>query len=159
MTKKKFKTDDDFFMFDNGPSNKLLIVEDEDYVRKLLVRRATQKHNFICRWDSTGESCLKIAKTFQPDVILLDMNLPAISGFGLIRELKRHPVTQDIPIIVLSAHDQLDIVQEAIDLGANNYFVKGEPMESIFQKIESIVLPTRSSVLTSRSFTQLDAGF
>lgn len=114
---------------------KILIVEDETEVREILVKRAQKIHQLDCKTDSTGKQCLSLAQSFRPDVILLDMCLPELNGFDLIRGLKNHEETKAIPIIVFSAHNHYDIVEHAMDIGANSYYSKGNSMQNLFEAI------------------------
>ena len=79
--------------------NKILIVEDEPELLHMLGLRA-QFYNYTCVLEQVGDQCVEKAKLHHPDVILLDLNLPRISGLGLIRELKKDPKLAKIPIVV-----------------------------------------------------------
>jgi len=118
---------------------KILIVEDESDMMALLVRRAKERHHLECRTDSSGEQTIKIAKEFQPNVILMDMDLPVLNGFSLIRELKENPTTKDIPIIVFSAFSDELIREEAREMGAAYYYLKGNSLGNLFDVIENYV--------------------
>lgn len=119
-------------------SHRLLIVEDDKDLSDMVVLYAKFKH-YDCETDLTGAGCMTKAITFQPHLILLDLNLPQISGLGIIRELKKHPTLADIPIIVFSAMHQTDIVKEAMQLGANAYFTKTGTMEDLFAIVREYV--------------------
>lgn len=126
---------------------KLLIVEDDSYMRKLLVKRAQLRHSIHCQCDGTGEYCIELATAFHPDVILLDMNLPKISGFGILRELKKHQFLKDIPVIILTSHTHPEILQQAFELGATAYFPKTSRLEDVFEMVNSISNTNRISKL------------
>ncbi len=116
---------------------KILIVDDDPDILFLLKRQAKLSH-FECHTDNTGEECLQKAVHERPDLILLDMNLPKISGLGLIREIKKNPQLQNIPIIVLSGLQDEEIVRSALDLGASAYFPKksNTNVEELFELIQ-----------------------
>lgn len=116
---------------------KILIVEDEPVLRRMIVRRAEKQHGYECFTDETGENSMSICHNFQPDIILLDMALPKISGLGLLRMMRADKATKAIPIIVYSAYGDPEVVQEALSLGANDYYTKSEPIPELFNRIES----------------------
>lgn len=119
---------------------KLLIIEDEEHVRDLLLERATKFHQLDCMWDDTGEACLSLAEKFRPHAILLDMALPGLSGFGVLRNLKKNPQTKDIPVVVFSAYNQRDIVNEALNAGAKAFHAKGTSMQNLFDTVMNYTL-------------------
>jgi DNA-binding response OmpR family regulator len=118
--------------------HKILIVEDEPELLHMLGLRA-QFYNYSCVLEQVGDQCVEKALLHQPDVILLDLNLPRISGLGLIRELKKNPKLAKIPIVVFSALHQTEIVREALDIGANAYYTKSGNMKELFKLIGEYV--------------------
>lgn len=124
---------------------KILIVEDEEDLIKMICLRA-QYNKFVCETDMTGAKCLEKAIKFRPDVILLDLSLPKISGLGLLTELKRHRETAHIPVVVFTALHQSEVVNEAFARGANAYFSKSGNIEDLFRTIQEYALsPSRQS--------------
>jgi CheY-like chemotaxis protein len=117
---------------------KILIVEDEKSLRDLIVRRAEKIYHWECRVDETGEKCISLCHEFQPDVILLDMGLPKTSGLSLLRMIKSDPVVslRKIPVIVFSAYSYSELVSESLDLGAQAYYTKSEPLSVLFSHIQ-----------------------
>ena len=65
-----------------------------------------------------------MAKKFQPKIILLDLMLPGIDGFEVLKQLKESEETKNIPVIVISNLDQVSDVKSAKVLGAEEYFIK-----------------------------------
>ncbi|MBN2047188.1 MAG: response regulator [Anaerolineaceae bacterium] len=80
-----------------------------------IARDGEEALEWIERWES-GEDI--------PVVILLDLNLPKISGLDVLRQLKQHEIYRTIPVVVLTSSDENRDVQEAYQLGANSYIVK-----------------------------------
>ena len=84
-----------------------------------------------------GEVGLKLAKSGKPDLILLDLILPKIDGFEVLKKIKPDPETKDIPVIVLTNLEESEDVQRAIDLGAKNYLVKANySLREVVEKIK-----------------------
>ena len=119
-------------------SVKLLIIDDEPEILFLLNQRA-QAYNMACELELTGEAGVKSAKTKNPDIILLDLMLPGISGIDVIKLLRSDSITKNIPIIMLSAVGQQSVKNECIVAGANAYFTKGDDLEGLFDLVNQFL--------------------
>jgi CheY-like chemotaxis protein len=106
----------------------VLAIDDEPSVLELMDSMlSTEGYNVIMA--SSGKEGIEKALTFSPDVIILDLMMPVIDGFDVIKELKKHPNTIDIPIIVCTAKD-LE-VHEKDELDKNVSFIM---QKGIFKK-------------------------
>jgi two-component system, cell cycle response regulator DivK len=107
---------------------KILLVEDSRPIRmenqRVLIKAG---YEVVCAAD--GESALKLAEEQQPDLILLDMILPKLSGPEVLEHLKRNPVTASIPVVVLSSLAEKNR-QKLMDAGAEDYLEKSALMLS-----------------------------
>lgn len=84
-----------------------------------------------------GEEGLRLVTTANPDLILLDLILPKVHGFEVLKKLKENPETKDIPIIVLTNLEAMGDVEKALELGATTYLVKADyTLEEVIQKIK-----------------------
>jgi CheY-like chemotaxis protein len=81
----------------------ILLVEDNELNRDMLSRRLTRK-GFEIVFAIDGEECMDALASGNPDLILMDINLPGRDGYELTREIKANPKTADIPVIALTAH-------------------------------------------------------
>jgi DNA-binding response OmpR family regulator len=80
----------------------------------------------------TGQAALDaLAADPLPDLVLLDVLLPRVDGFTVLRRLRAQPRTQKLPVIILSSFDRHEDVARGLELGANDYIVK-PPMEFHF---------------------------
>ncbi len=87
-----------------------------------------------------GEIGLRLAKTKNPDLILLDLILPRVHGFEVLKELKTDPKTKEIPVIVLTNLEGIGDVEKALELGATTYLVKARyTLEEVVEKIKKII--------------------
>lgn len=103
---------------------RILLVEDEEALLSTL-RDELEEGGFTVDPSLTGEEALRKVDENPPDGILLDLILPGgIDGMGVLARLKQSERTQAIPIIILSNVGEDDKVREALDLGADAYFVK-----------------------------------
>src|SRR5687768_8656940 len=91
----------------NIAMTKILVVEDDEMSRDILVRRL-QKHGYELLQSADAEAGLEVIMDMKPDLLLLDINLPGMSGLELAQELKSHPETSDIPMIAVSADTGAD---------------------------------------------------
>ncbi len=103
-------------------NSKVLLVEDSKFLR-MANERALSKAGFLVSTAADGEEALKVANDKLPDIILLDMMLPKISGPEVLKALKRNPATMDIPVIVLTSLSQKN-EERLLHEGAAAYFEK-----------------------------------
>jgi len=102
---------------------RVLLVEDEKNVI-LGVRTCLDAVGYQVEIVEDGEEALNAVRREHPDLILLDLLLPKIDGFEVLKVLKREEATSSIPIIVLTAKAEEEDRQRALDLGADNYMTK-----------------------------------
>ena len=103
-------------------NSKVLLVEDSKFLR-MANERALSKAGFQVSTAADGEEALQLANDKLPDIILLDMMLPKISGPEVLRALKGNPATMDIPVIVLTSLSQRN-EERLLHEGATAYFEK-----------------------------------
>ena len=103
-------------------NSKVLLVEDSKFLR-MANERALPKAGFEVSTAADGEEALQVANDKLPDIILLDMMLPKISGPEVLKALKASPATMDIPVIVLTSLSQKN-EEKLIHEGAAAYFEK-----------------------------------
>ena len=113
---------------------KILIVDDDENIAELISLYLT-KECFDTRIVHDGESALQAHKTFQPDMILLDIMLPRIDGYQVCRELRTYSNT---PIIMLSAKGEVFDKVLGLELGADDYIVKPFAFEELMARIRCI---------------------
>ncbi|GJD74665.1 response regulator [Methylobacterium goesingense] len=119
---------------------KILLVEDHEEIWDFLSRRLKRRgYDVILAHD--GESGVQQARTGQPDVILLDMNLPILDGWSAARVLKSGSDTKGIPIIALTAHAMSGDRDKAIQAGCNDYHPKPVDFSKLLTQINAAVGP------------------
>jgi adenylate cyclase len=107
----------------NGESSRILIVDDTEATRELLSRRLAREGHHIVEAEN-GRSALDRIATDKFDLILLDMMMPDINGYEVLTTLKADVRFRDIPVIVISALDEIDSVVRCIEAGAEDYLSK-----------------------------------
>lgn len=118
--------------------NKILIIDDEkDIVEmmKIMLRR----EGFEILTALNGKSGVIIAKEEIPDIILLDIMMPDVSGFQVCKELKEDPKTRDIPVVIISVKSSEMDITKALEMGATDYFKKPFTREVLIGKIKEII--------------------
>ena len=101
----------------------ILIVEDSVLNRKL-VETVLRPQGYRLLLAVDGEEAIEIATREQPDLILMDMQLPKVSGYDATQTLKSQPETAHIPIVALTAHAMADERERALAVGCDGYITK-----------------------------------
>ena len=118
---------------------KILIVEDDKFLRDLLSRKL-EEEKFDITTAVDGEEGIKKIQEEKPDLVLLDLILPGINGFDVLKRMKEDPATADILVIVLSNLGQKEDVDRAITLGANDFLVKAHfTLDEITQRVRKYI--------------------
>jgi DNA-binding response OmpR family regulator len=115
---------------------KILFIEDESALQKTFGELLKQEgYEMFSALD--GEVGLKLAETKKPDLILLDLILPRIHGFEVLKKIKENEETKNIPVIVLTNLERIEDVDRALELGATTYLVKARySLEEVMEKIK-----------------------
>lgn len=109
----------------SGPPKRILLVEDDDALANVYVTRL-QAEGFDIRRMNNGEEALAAAINYKPDLILLDVMMPKVSGFDALDILRNTPETANIKVIMLTALSQDSDQERAKTLGADDYLVKSQ---------------------------------
>ena len=104
---------------------KILLVEDDEALANVYKARLDIE-GFETRWVGNGEDALAVAIEFKPDLILLDVMMPKISGFDVLDILRNTPETSNIHVIMLTALSQPKDKERAESLGVDDYLVKSQ---------------------------------
>ncbi len=114
---------------------KVLLVEDEKNVI-LGVRTCLDAVGYSVEIVEDGEEALNAVRREHPDLILLDLLLPKLDGFEVLKVLKGNPETARIPVIVLTARAEEEDRQRALDLGANNFMTKPFKPQELWDRLK-----------------------
>jgi CheY-like chemotaxis protein len=103
---------------------RVLVVDDHEDIRRTFARLVRSfGHDAVTAAD--GEEAIAQATENPPALVILDLMMPGISGFDVLRSLRSDPRTRGIAIVVFSALNDPEFVEQALSLGANDYWVKG----------------------------------
>ncbi len=109
----------------NGHPKRILFVEDDDALAGVYLVRL-QGEGFDVKRVSNGEEALAATISFKPDLILLDIMMPRVSGFDVLDILRNTPEAGNVKIVVLTALSQESDKKRAKELGADDYLVKSQ---------------------------------
>jgi two-component system cell cycle response regulator DivK len=101
----------------------LLLVEDNEMNRDML-RRRLERYGFKITLACSGQEAIDLARSLQPDLVLMDLGLPVVDGWTAIRTLKGAPQTCAIPIIAISGHVMAADELRAFEAGCNSFHPK-----------------------------------
>jgi CheY-like chemotaxis protein len=122
---------------------KVLLVEDIEMNRDMLSRRLTRRA-FEVIVAADGQEGVETARREMPDIILMDMSLPVLDGWGATRVLKADTLTRSIPVIALTAHAMAGDRVKALECGCDDYDTKPIDMVRLLEKMDRL-LATKST--------------
>lgn len=108
-----------------------VLAVDDIPLNLLLVQKMLSRFNFGLRTASGGQQALDAVADCKPDLILLDLMMPGIDGFEVIRRLREDPATADIRIVILSALNSQEDVVKGFNAGADDFIMKPIIMEKL----------------------------
>ena len=115
---------------------KIIVIEDEKILQDLLSKELI-KWGYKIETASDGEEGLQKIRQINPDLILLDLVMPIKNGYDVLIELRRDPLFVKVPVIVISNSGQIDDLNRAYDLGANDVLIKAEfNPDQVAQKVK-----------------------
>ena len=119
-----YAQDHDYSMFN-------VLAVDDIPLNLLLVQKMLSRFNFKLRTAANGQQALDAVQVQKPDLILLDLMMPGIDGFEVIRRLRSNPETADIQIVILSALNSNEDIVKGFNEGANDFIMKPIIMEKL----------------------------
>src|SRR3972149_8266282 len=114
----------------SGPGR--LLVVDDNKVNRLLLARGLQEQGHTITFAENGRQALEVMRRQAFDLVLLDILMPELDGYQVLEQLTTDPDLRDIPVIVVSAMDELDSVVKCIEMGAEDYLSK--PLNPVLLK-------------------------
>jgi len=121
-----------------GEFPRILVIDDEIHVIQL-AQLGLGTEGFVILAAMTGTEGLEKALSERPDLILLDINLPDLSGLEVCRKLKSNDMTRDIPVLILSAMGQQHDVEKGLKAGAADYVTKPFKVKELRDQIRQIL--------------------
>ncbi len=124
--------------------SRILLVEDHEEIWDFLSRRLKRRgHEVLLATD--GQQAVDLSQTGQPEIVLLDMNLPVMDGWTAAALMKASPLTAQVPIIALTAHAMSGDREKAIAAGCDEYHPKPVDFSRLLEQIEALVGRTQAA--------------
>jgi DNA-binding response OmpR family regulator len=132
-----------------GTRTRALVVEDEPDIADLIKHALERDGGMDVQIVSSGDAAVKIATEFVPDLIILDLNLPAISGLEVCRLLRTRSLTKDVPLIMVTARGSESDRVVGLDSGADDYVTKPFSLRELSARVRAVLRRGRSEVETA----------
>ena len=113
---------------------KALVVDDDAAIRAL-IGDLLESEGFEVLDAANGKDAVEIARAHRPALIVMDINMPVMTGPEALDKMRHDPSTKDIPVIMCSSEDTMDSVDKCLTLGANDYVVKPFEMARLKAKL------------------------
>jgi PAS domain S-box-containing protein len=130
----------------------ILVVDDNADMRHYLVRMLAERYEV--RSTPDGETALAAIRESAPDLVLTDVMMPRLDGFGLLRELRSDPKTRTIPVIVLSARAGEESRVEGIEQGADDYLIKPFSARELLARVQTHLQMSRLRSQSQEAVTE-----
>jgi DNA-binding response OmpR family regulator len=114
----------------------IMLVDDDPDTLSILVRYI-RREGFAVVQASSGAECLRLAVEHVPDVILLDLMMPEMDGFAVCRALKKDCATAEIPVILLTARDEVEARAQGMELGVSDFIAKPVVRRELSERIHA----------------------
>ena len=120
-------------------TNSLILVIDDSQTTLMLMEWALQENGYKTHVAMDIKEAQKFLTSNKPNIILLDLSLPEVSGFDFLKSIKEDETNKSVPIIVISAFDNHETIQEVKQLGAIDFVPKPVNLKLLMLKIKNIL--------------------
>ena len=135
----------------------IMVVDDDQDTVAILVRHL-QREGFVPIEATSGAQCLKLVQENEVDVILLDLMMPDMDGFQVVKELRDNPLTAEIPIIMITARDDLDARAEGMRLGVSDFLDKPVFRRQLASRVRAQLEVVETGRHATAAMDRLDAA-
>ncbi len=133
----------------NGTRVAAILVVEDDPVIRTTVEYALRRAGFEAHGSADGEEALRLAKTLNPDLVLLDLMLPGLDGYQVAEEIRR--TGSEVPIIMVTALDQERDKIRGLDAGADDYITKPFSIEELLARVRANLRRARKQDVLSKA--------
>jgi signal transduction histidine kinase/serine phosphatase RsbU (regulator of sigma subunit)/DNA-binding NarL/FixJ family response regulator len=137
-----------------APGSSVVLVADDHADMRSYLRRILGAH-WTVRLASDGQEALRMAREERPDLVVTDVMMPGLGGFGLLRELRADPVTRAVPVIVLSARAGQESTVEGLEAGADDYLTKPFTAAELVARVRTHLTTARVRDVATRRMRSL----
>lgn len=122
-----------------APRHRVLIVDDDESTRLLLARLLSKDMKIEAQLVGTCEQALRLAKNFAYDAILLDLQMPGIGGFEVLKEIRAGSANMATPVLIVSVLADPESNERCIALGADGYLVKPVERRALVYAVKALL--------------------
>ena len=133
----------------------ILVVDDESTIREVLTRYL-ENEGFRVREAADGYACLDAIAIEEPDLILLDIMMPKMSGFEVCKRIKNDPKTADVPVIMVTALSEYGDIERAIDSGTDDFISKPVNKLELLTRVRTMLKLKHLTDKLERTLAYLD---
>jgi DNA-binding response OmpR family regulator len=126
---------------------KILVAEDQVHIRSLIEFKL-KSSGYTVKCVDDGKAALETAQELIPDLILLDVMMPLMTGFEVLAALKSNDKTRNIPILMVTAQSKEDEVLKGLELGADDYITKPFSPNELAARVKNILLRRKSGTVS-----------
>ena len=116
-----------------------ILVVDDDYLSRELLQAHMENAHYHVILANSGIKALELAAAQQPDIILMDVNMPGLNGYSVCSQLKSTPTTSHIPVLLMTAMDDEENMALASESGADGFVSKPFDIPRMFEKINQLI--------------------
>lgn len=117
----------------------ILVAEDQEHIRSLIAYKL-KNSGYSVITVADGVEALKKAQETRPDLILLDVMMPLMTGFEVLARLKQHEQLKSVPVLLVTAQSQEDEVVRGLELGADDYITKPFSPHELAARVRTVLL-------------------
>ncbi len=133
----------------NQQKLRILVIDDE-VTQRMLVKEYLEEAGHSVRLSEDGKRGLKMAVATNPDIILLDLMLPSIDGYSLCKSLKGNPATAEIPVILITASREADVIEKGLAAGADDFLTKPVDWAFLSDRVLNVVAKAKERTEMAR---------
>ena len=123
---------------DHEPAGRVLVVDDNDDIRSLVEFKLVQA-GYTVATARDGPDALEQARRWRPDLLVLDVAMPGMTGYDVCRELRGDPATAEVPVIMLTSRDSTDFSTLGYLAGADLYLTKPIVLRTLLENVEALL--------------------
>jgi len=140
-------------------AQKILVVDDSPIELKLTTRLLAQA-GYETITASGGPQALRLSRDVRPDMVFLDIIMPQMDGYEVCQALKGDPLRSTIPVVLYSVRDQIEDVLRGLEVGAEDFIIKGGPKEEVIERIRRVFSHQEvdESLIPALDWSHLDQG-
>lgn len=124
---------------------RILLADDEPDLR-LLMKETLERQGFDVSTVEDGEQALQCIRKDPPDIAVLDLNMPTLDGFAVVKKLREDPLFENLPVIILSASGSRDNKVKGLDLGIDDFITKSIDIQELLARIRMILKRNRQGL-------------